>query len=280
LSQPQVPAPAGPVEMFVPQQACPRGNMPLAAVNFDRFWSGGMPEIIANFLGAQGFPARDGAGQVLRPGRPVAIAGPDRTVRQGPLTLSAAGSLFANAYNWSIVSGPNGAVPPATVTLTNATTAQATFNATADGTYVVQLVVSNGGTTSAPALLTIVVDNALAPAPAAIRFADIKARLQNPANQCTNCHTPGFGSPIVYTNSDRNGDGTVGDATDDLWFYTEVRGRVNFTDVAASPLITKPSGRHHFGGQLPGFDATAVPGTAARANYDVFLNWILNGAPQ
>jgi hypothetical protein len=30
----------------------------------------------------------------------------------------------------------------------------------------------------------------------------------------------------------------------------------------------------------PGFDTTVLPGQAARANYDLFLNWILNGAPQ
>ena len=71
----------------------------------------------------------------------------------------------------------------------------------------------------------------------------------------------------------------VGDATDDRWFYEEIRSRVNFTDIVASPLLRKPSGSHHFGGRGPGFDATRPPGDAARARYDLFLNWILNGAP-
>jgi hypothetical protein len=171
-------------------------------------------------------------------------------------------------------------VPPTGFTLTGANSAQPTFSASADGTYVVQLVTGNGSTQSAPAQLTLVVNNALAPAPSAIRFAThIKPILQT---GCTGCHT-GTGAPIVYTNIDRNGDGVSGDATDDLWFYTEVRGRINFTDIVASPLLRKPSGQHHAGGGGTGtFNITAnpTPGAAGRANYDLFLNWILNGAPQ
>jgi hypothetical protein len=193
--------------------------------------------------------------------------------------LSAAGSLYANSYVWSIVSGPAGA------TLTNQNTAQATFNASANGTYLVQLIASNGPTQGAAAQLKIVVDSALPIAPAVIRFVDIKAVLQSTVAGCTNtgCHTPGgtgVRPPLYYTNTDRNGDGIVGDSTDDLWFYTEVRSRINFTDLAASPILRKPSGNHHNGLERPGFNTSVVPGDPARASYDLFLNWILNGAPQ
>ena len=126
-----------------------------------------MPDTLATFLQGQGFQGstvRDTAGAVLRPGRPVADPGPDRTITQGATTLSAAGSLFASTYSWSIVSGPNGA------TLTNPNSAQPTFNAAADGTYVLQLVASKDATQSAPAQLTLVVNNLLNPAPSAIRF--------------------------------------------------------------------------------------------------------------
>ena len=61
---------------------------------------------------------------------------------------------------------------------------------------------------------------------------------------------------------------------------SEVRSRINFTDIAASPLLRKPSGNHHKGLLVAGFNASAAPGDAARARYDLFLNWILNGAPQ
>jgi hypothetical protein len=96
---------------------------------------------------------------------------------------------------------------------------------------------------------------------------------------CTGCHTPGGPPPVLFANVDRNGDGIV-DATDDLWFYTELRGRINFTDLVASPLLRKPSGNHHGGNLRPGFDTTFAPGQVERVNYDLFLNWILNGAQQ
>ena len=131
----------------------------------------------------------------------------------------------------------------------------------------------------------MVVNNALSPAPAAIRFADIKAVLQNSTAGCTNsgCHSVGGGveasGPVLYTNVDRNGDGSI-DATDDQWFYAEVRSRINFTDLVASPLLRKPSNNHHNGLLRPGFSSDTAPGNSARASYDLFLNWILNGAPQ
>jgi mono/diheme cytochrome c family protein len=252
-----------------------RGNMPLARIVYDAFWADtNRVNQTANFLQAQGQTARDGSGNVLRPGRPIADPGPNRVIRQGATTLSANMSLFASSYRWSIVSGPAGA------TLTNATTASPTFTATADGTYVLQLIASLNGVDSTPAQLTIVVNNALTPAPSAIRFADVKNVLQTAG--CTACHTIGGagGPPIVYTNIDRNGDAIAGDATDDAWFYAEVRGRINFTDIVASPLLRKPSNNHHNGALQPGFDASLTPGAAGRANYDLFLNWILNGAPQ
>lgn len=255
--------------------AIDRGNMPLAHIVFDAFMDNSSAVgQLATFLEAQGFTVRDGNGTVLRPGRPIADPGPNRVLRQGATTLSANMSLFATSYRWSIVSGPAGA------TLTNATSEQPTFTATADGTYVLQLIATGNGVDSAPAQLTIVVNNPLTPAPSAIRFSHIKAVLQAPA--CTACHTVGGpgGPPIIFTNVDRNGDGIAGDATDDLYLYAEVRGRINFTDIVASPLLRKPAGHHHF--RIPvraGFDANMAPGQVARVNYDLFLNWILNGAP-
>jgi len=252
-----------------------RGNMPLARIVYDAFWaSTTRVNQLATFLEGQGYTVRDGSGAVLRPGRPIADPGPNRVLRQGATNLSASMSRFATSYRWSIVSGPGGA------TLTNPNSESPTFTAIADGTYVLQLIATGNGVDSAPAQLTIVVNNVLAPAPSAIRFADIKAVLQAPG-ACTTCHTTGGagGPPIVYTNIDRNGDAIAGDATDDLWFYTELRGRINFTDIVASPLLRKPSNNHHNGGAQPGFDTSLAPGQVGRANYDLFLNWILNGAP-
>ena len=59
-----------------------------------------------------------------------------------------------------------------------------------------------------------------------------------------------------------------------------MRSRINFTDLVASPLLRKPSNNHHNGLLRPGFSADKAPGDSARASYDLFLNWILNGAPR
>ena len=257
-----------------------RGSMPLAKIVYDAYYASNRPDIMATYLQAQGHAVRDSAGAALRPGRPVADPGPNRVVRQGTTTLSATGSLFANSYTWSLVSGPNGVMPASGATLSNASASQATFTASSDGTYVLRLIANNGSTQSAPALLTLVVNNALPAAPTAIRFPDIKAVLQSGA--CTACHSATGAlprPPLYYTNYDRDGDGLIG-ATDDAWFYAEVRSRINFTEISASPLLRKPAGHHHGGGAQGGFTDTATPGNATRANYDLFLNWILNGAPQ
>ena len=252
-----------------------RGNMPLAKLIYDAFHASSGEGSLADFLVAQGQPARDAGGAVLRPGRPIADPGPDRVVRQGATQLSATNSLFADTYAWSIVSGPSGAA-----TLTNANTAQPMFSATIDGTYVLSLVASNASAKSAPTSLTVVVNNALTPAPGAIRFSDIKAALQD-GIECQSCHnrlTP-LKAPIDFTNYDRDGDGAI-TPTDDDWFYAEVRSRINFEEIVASPLLQKPSGQHHFGGLLEGFDTSLAPGQPGRAKYDLFLNWALSGAPQ
>ena len=257
--------------------ATDRGNMPLAKIIYENFWNSTQATGLADFLQGQGHSVRDAAGAILRPGRPVAIPGPDRTITQGATTLSAEGSLYATAYTWSIVSGPNGTVPPVNATLSNATTPRPVFNASADGAYVLQLVASKGAAQSDTARVNLLVNAALTPAPSTIRFSNIKTAVQS--SGCTGCHAAG-GPPLTFVSTiDRNGDGKT-DATDDDWFYAEVRGRINFTDLVASPLLRKPSGNHHGGGQRPGFDTTAQPGLAARATYDLFLNWILNGAPQ
>jgi hypothetical protein len=144
--------------------------------------------------------------------------------------------------------------------------------------------VGNGTTQSTPAQAAIRVDNTLAIAPSAIRFSDIKLVLQTVG--CTDCHstTPLPAKPmppVFYDSYDRDGvNGPVADATDDLWFYTELRGRINFTDPAASALLRKPSGQHHAGLLQPGFDTSFAVGNVARRNYDLFVNWISNNAPQ
>ncbi len=254
-----------------------RGNMPLAKLIYDKYWNTpSMFQTMGSYLVGAGFA--DGASM---PGRPIADPGPDRVIKQGASSLSAAMSLYASSFQWSLVSGPVGGA-----VLTHATTASPTFTASQDGTYGVRLVASSGsGTASAPVTLTVVVNNGLPYTPSALRFADIKPLLQAGAGQCHTCHQPGGDGtvipPIWYVDYDRAGTGNAADATNALWLYTEVRGRINFTDIAASALLRKPSGNHHNGGSRVGYNTSlATPGAAGREDYDKLLNWILNGAPR
>ena len=64
-----------------------------------------------------------------------------------------------------------------------------------------------------------------------------------------------------------------------LGFYEQVMARVNLEYVADSLLLKKPSGMHHYGGLRAGFDTSLDVGAAGRANYDLFVNWISEGAP-
>ena len=284
-----------------------RGNMPLAKLIYDKFWSTVQYfQTVGTYLLTDLTGLVDGNGAAfsegyadgaLMPGRPIADPGPSRVVKQGATTLSAAMSLYATSYQWTLVTNPG-----AGASLANTASATPVFTATLDGTYVVQLVASNATAASVPAQFTIVVDNTLPYAPSALRFAgagpglNIKDVLQTGVGGCTTCHQPGGNGtvmpPIFYTDEVRADTGSATDATNLHWFYTEVRGRINFTDLVASPLLRKPAGHHHganfnpdptvFPGVVPraGFDTSLAPGAVGRADYDKVLNWILNGAPE
>ncbi len=256
-----------------------RGNMPLAKLVYDKYWS--TPSIngtMASYLATKGY-----ADAFAKPGRPVADPGPSRVVKSRTAALRADMSLFSTTYQWSIASGPTGA------NLTGPTTATPTFTATVDGTYVLKLLTGNGSATSAAATMTLVVNQGLSWDPAAITFSDVKTVLQAGQANCTTCHTSSrnpaaqnLTPPVFYDDYDRAGSGDGSDSTNRQWLYADVRGRVNLTDVVASPLLRKPSGNHHAGGvdALAGFNTSLPPGDDGRSDYDKVLAWILNGAPE
>ena len=250
-----------------------RGDMPLAKFVYDSFWNSSSPPTLADFLQGKMFTVRDAGGAVLQPTRPIADPGPDRVIGPGPTQLSAAASRFATAFTWSVASRPNGPEP----ILTNPNSAQPVFNASAEGTYTLRLIASNGATQSAPATLTLRVQ--VAPPPDKVVFNDVKTVLESTTCASGGCHLPRnppddslLGPPVFFAE-------TAGPRTDLTAFYAEIRSRINFTDIVASPLLRKPSGRHHSGGQPGNFDSTLLPGEPGRADYDKFLNWILADAP-
>ena len=147
------------------------------------------------------------------------------------------------------------------------------FDTDMDGIYQLQLVVSNGTTQSEPVTVQINVNSAL-PLPADMRF-DGAIRTVLQANSvgaaCTSCHAAGGepGVPVYYTDPD-----PVLEPNRNL--YEDVITRINFADPLHSKLLSKPSGTGHFGGVIGGFDTNG----GNRDNYDLFLTWILQGAPR
>ena len=175
-------------------------------VQFDRFWASGMPGQLAAYLQSKGdpelAPTRDAGGALLVPGHPFADPGPSRRVRLGSTVLSARASLFADAHQWTLVSGPNGATPPTGASLSGADTATPTFTASASGVnqrYVVELVSSRGSVRSEPARVTLYVDAATDIDPAAIDLARIKTLL---GANCVGCHSSTGTPPTAFTAAD------------------------------------------------------------------------------
>ena len=205
--------------------------------------------------------AAQGATASLKPGRPIADPGPDRVVNPGNLTLTSVNSLFATGFSWSIVGNPNGAT---FVGASTNPTATISFPAGA-ATYQVQLTATGNGLTDSKTI-TIVVSSS--PRPSTPSFAtDIVPVFSSAGCNAGGCHDNSLTSanrpPLSYVTP----------------VYEQVKSRVNFTDVVASPILRKPSGKHHGGGgPLGNFNDSLPVGSAGRADYDLFVDWIMAGA--
>lgn len=264
------------------------GRMPLGLLNFQNFW--GDPEkaeLLASFIApyvtdSAQFRQRisDAEGNIRQPGQAiVARAGPDRVTRSNAaIALSAQASLFADGYSWRVVSAPAGSTP----SLSASNAMRTDFSADLEGEYIAQLTSSSSETgASVSDTVTIQVDDTLATAPRDLDFyGDIAARL----NTCAGtCHSNGAqaGIPVWWVADASQPSGVPATVADppSLGFYEQVMARVNHEDIEDSLLLKKPSGVHHYGAQRVGFDTTLDAGAAGRADYDMFLNWIAEGAP-
>jgi hypothetical protein len=254
-----------------------RGNMPLALIPHSDFWnSSTAPQMLADFIDAQlGAGSATSNGAALVPGRPIPDPGPDRMVRTNAnAVLTGENSLFATSFAWTepVISGH--------VTIGNPNAMVAIFNADAAGIYTLRLTVNNGPFKD----VKIYVDDNF-PDPLNIKFAHIKNLMQNvqhttaqTSGKCIGCHVAPAVSPTppIFYNStlDRDNNGVV-DATDEAWFLKAVQGRVNPTEIAASPLLRKPSGNHHKGLML--LDVSDTSSGGGLSNYSIIYNWILAG---
>jgi K319-like protein len=265
-----------------------RGTMPLALIVYDAFWSSDAPNQLATYINpllSSPQTVLDASGAALKPGRPIASPGPNRMVRTGAnAILTGEDSLFASSYSWTQISsnpaGLNATIsdPGSMITL---------FNAPQAGDYVMRLTVSNGSQTDSKDVTLTASD--VFPDPISIKFAHVKNALQNityttsqvTAQKCVTCHVspPTSPTPPIFYNSvgfDRNGDGVV-DATDDAWFLKALQGRINLTEIEASPLLRKPSGNHHKG--LMVLDVADKSTGGGLSSYSILYHWILAGAP-
>jgi len=137
---------------------------------------------------------------------PVANAGPNQTVNAGStVQLSGTASTDTNgnplAYSWAILSQPSGG----SATLSNATIVNPTFVANLVGTYVVQLIVNDGTSSSAPVTTTIIA-NAQPP----VVNAGQNQTITLPVNSVTlSGSATDNGVPLTFTWSVVSGPGTV-----------------------------------------------------------------------
>jgi len=273
----------------IKQYVYERGVMPLSLRGYDKFWGddSDAPEILAAhlnaLLGADDQIPLNQNNEVEQPGRAIADAGPDRT-STSPVRLFGANSRFVERYNWRITSEPDGS----DAVLTESDTARPVLTTSVDGLYEITLSASYHTSVDTDTVL-IKVDNGLTAAstprdPKTITFDDIRTVFdtpQDPLNSsetdfkaCSDCHSQTdvgiAGVPVIWQDDDQQpATGTT--------FYEEVRARIDFNDPVNSLLLTKPSNNHHYGGMREGFE---VDNPANRQNYDLFLNWILEGAPE
>lgn len=260
------------------------GKMPLGLLNYQNFW--GDPEkgeLLASFIQPYvtdpiGFEARrvDGKGDIIMPGRVVARAGPDRVTQPDePITLNAQASLFAEKYSWKLISSPVGS----TAMLSSPGKMKTDFSADTDGDYTLRLTASLSKGGSKSDTLTVKVDSGLAAAPRGLLFYDdIRTVLQG---DCLACHNGGeAGIPVWWLDDASQPMGIPAGPGDppSLGLYEQAMARVNLEDIGDSLILKKPSGVHHFGDLQSGFDTSLTVGAAGRVNYDLFVNWISEGA--
>lgn len=276
------------------------GIMPAARVEFEALWEGGQsddePSLIGSFL--PGFSHGNADGSVDKPGSAHADAGPDRTISGLPATLSGEDSFFAGSYKWELVSAPGGGV-----SITNSASSRATLSGTPAATpvtYDVRLTVTDNSGREDSDEVSITVDAAMeidgkpVPKPRELRFdhhddvtpiLDVRYILQIGTGigpfVCTDCHSDGGnatygGTGIPMWWSDSTDQATSGKATSNLPdLYDRAMTRVNLRDPNTSLILRKPSGNHHNGGVIGGFDLSG-----SHLAYDMFYTWIVEGAPR
>lgn len=238
-----------------------RGVMPLSLRNAEKFWQlpYSAPVLLASFL--PNFDVLNELGEIQPPGLPVARLEAQR-ISALPVTLQGGGSYFAQGYQWSIISGPEGH----DVQIGSENEKLAYITGTTEGEYRLGLTVSNSRGESSKEM-TILIDSTAKSADEINFVDDIKPLLQNQLynlRTCQSCHNPTTGIegiPVFYDISNND-------------LYSDVRARVNLRTPIDSLLLLKPTRFQHGGGVR--FDLETTLGLES---YNTILQWVIAGAP-
>jgi len=225
------------------------GTMPLAKRTWDRFWETPfLPRTMAEFMNS---PKLLTDNNILSPGRPIANAGSFREATLGRVELNGNSSLFTggpNAFVWNLVSQPAGSA----AVLQNTNQAGTAFTADVPGDYIAQLRVNDGlgETPSSPPAEVVIRVSATTLGTSFVN--DIAPIF----DVCAVCHL-GFDNPKFNNRKT---------------LYRNVINFVNTDDPLNSPILSKPSGQHHGGGTIQGFESPSSD------HYKTVLQWIQEGA--
>jgi len=155
------------------------------------------------------------------------------------------------------------------------------LRASADGSYVIRLTANSSlDHSSASDELTVLDDNMLVTAPGNLTYHDNIEPFM--LTNCTGYQKVGgtVGIHVWWTADATQPLGIPATTADSpsLGLYEQVRTRVNLEYIEDSQILKNPSGNHHGGGLVTGLDASQPIGSVARTTYDIFVNWISEGA--
>ena len=168
--------------------------------------------------------------------------------------------------------------------IANPNTIGSDFSADKDADHVIRLTATSDSTDATEAdTLSIELDSGLLIDPRSLTFCnDITTELDLPRDagrECSDCHQDAGGVggvPVWWAAIQPSAPQPVGTPSPSL--YEQAMTRVMPEYIEDSQLLKKPSGRHHYGRQVVGFDTSLAVGVAGRASYDLFVNWIAEGA--
>lgn len=255
-----------------------RGLMPLARLTYDRFWRDATGSKQAAILAANlpNFSRRAANGDPLRPGRPLAIVGPNLLLSESAIPppgifLAGAGSLFFDAVNWRVVERPflsleNGSFDNENQFVLASCGITCTIyheDSMEPGIYGFELTVSNARGESDSAIVRYAVERFT---PFTRYFADdVRPILQQ---DCGGCHMPGGSGAFAFLLDEQ-------DLFGDLF---RVLDRADVLMPLASKIIRKPSGEAHGGGARTGWDFRNVHDPSASTGdgrrVAVLLRWL------